>query len=433
MDYGFSIPTRGSLGNRESVLALAKLGEELGFAYLAIPDHIVIPREIHSLYPYNTERKMVGAADGDCLEQLTLMAYLAAVTTRIRLLTSVMVIPHRPPVLTAKMLATIDVLSQGRATIGCGVGWLQEEFEAIGAPPFSERGKVTDEYLQVFKTLWTQDDARFEGKYARLENIIFLPKPVQKPRPPLWIGGESPAALRRVVALGDAWYPIGSNPQFPLNTAQRYSEAISRLRAEAARAKRDPNSIELNFWASWYKEGQTLTIEDGQRQAFTGSDAEVAQDIEAYRSLGVRHLLLNFARPTLSESLAAMERFAANVLPLKHEPCQRSIRAHDACTARRNRARGEFTGAALGECRLPDRYRIAQPGQGRAGLRANQFAARTRGRLVRDLSRRRRCRLHSRVERTLCGTAQYGGGGARRTQQQNIDRYHRAAGAAQGR
>jgi probable F420-dependent oxidoreductase len=316
MDYGFSIPTRGSLANRESVVALAKRGEELGFAYLAIPDHIVIPREIHSPYPYNVERKMVGAADGDCLEQLTLMAYLAAATTKIRLLTSVMVVPHRPPVLTAKVLATIDVLSQGRVTVGCGVGWLQEEFEAIGAPAFAERGKVTDEYLLAFKALWTQDDPHLEGNYARLGNTIFLPKPVQKPHPPLWIGGESPAALRRVVALGDAWYPIGSNPQFPLNTVQRYADALARLREEAARAKRDPRSIELNFWASWYKEGQSLTVEDGQRQAFTGTDAEVAQDIQAYRSLGVRNLLFNFARPTLKESLAALERFAANVLPL---------------------------------------------------------------------------------------------------------------------
>jgi probable F420-dependent oxidoreductase len=316
MDYGFSIPTRGALANRESVLAMARRGEELGFAYLAIPDHIIIPREIRSPYPYNEERKMVGAEDGDCLEQLTVMAYLAAATTKIRLLTSVMVVPHRPPVLTAKVLATIDVLSQGRVTVGCGVGWLQEEFEAIGVPPFAERGKVTDEYLQSFKALWTQDDPRFEGKYAKLENTIFLPKPAQRPHPPLWIGGESPAAFRRVIAFGDAWYPIGSNPQFPLNTVQRYADAIARLRDEAAQAKRDPSSIELNYWANWYKEGQTLTLQDGQRQVFTGNDPEVAQDIEAYRALGVRHLLFNFARPTLKESLAAMERFATKVLPL---------------------------------------------------------------------------------------------------------------------
>ena len=124
MDYGFSIPTRGAMATRESIVALARRGEELGFAYLAIPDHIVIPRQIASPYPYNTEHKMVGAAEGDCLEQLVLMAYLAAATTRIRLLTSVMVVPHRNPVFTAKALATIDILSQGRVTVGCGAGWM---------------------------------------------------------------------------------------------------------------------------------------------------------------------------------------------------------------------------------------------------------------------------------------------------------------------
>jgi alkanesulfonate monooxygenase SsuD/methylene tetrahydromethanopterin reductase-like flavin-dependent oxidoreductase (luciferase family) len=196
------------------------------------------------------------------------------------------------------------------------VGWLKEEFEALNLPPFPERGKVTDEYLRIFKTLWTDPEPRFEGKYARFDNVLFLPKPVQKPYPPLWIGGESPAALRRVVALGDAWYPIGSNPEFPLNTVERYAQALQRLREEAARAQRDPASIDLTYWASWYKEGQTSKLEDGQRQVFTGSDADVAQDIVAFRALGVRHLLFSFARATLQESLAAMERFSAEVLPL---------------------------------------------------------------------------------------------------------------------
>ncbi len=314
MDFGFNIPTRGVLADRDSVLALARRGEELGFGYLAIPDHIVIPRQIDSPYPYNSQRKMIGAAEGDCLEQLTVMAYLAAATSRIRLLTSVMVVPHRSPVFTAKVLATIDVLSQGRVTVGCGAGWMDEEFRAIGAPPFAERGKVTDEYLRIFKALWTEDNPRFEGKYAQLRDVIFLPKPVQRPHPPLWIGGESPAALRRVVALGDAWYPIGSNPEFPLDTVARYTDAVARLRAEASRAGRDPASIELCYWASWYKEGRSHVLDTGERQLFTGTDEQVAEDIRTFRGLGVRHLLFNFVRGSLAESLAAMERFAGEVL-----------------------------------------------------------------------------------------------------------------------
>jgi len=231
-----------------------------------------------------------------------------------RLLSSVMVVPHRPPMFTAKALATLDVLSQGRVTVGIGAGWMEEEFRAIGAPPFSERGKVTDEYLRVFKALWTEDNPRFDGKYVQFDNVSFLPKPVQKPHPPIWVGGESPPAVRRTVALGDAWFPIGSNPEFPLNTVERFSQGIERLHEEARRAGRDPATIALAYWASWYKEGQTLALDNGQRQLFTGSDADVIQDIAAFRGLGVRHLLFTFARPTLAESITAMERFSDKVL-----------------------------------------------------------------------------------------------------------------------
>lgn len=317
MDFGINIPTRGALATRDAVLALTQLGEKLGFSYAAIPDHIIIPHSIDSPYPYNVERKMVGASDGDCMEQLMVMSYLAAATTRIRLLTSIMVVPHRNPVFAAKALATIDVLSQGRITVGCGAGWMEEEFVAIGGiPPFKERGKVTNEYLRIFKSLWTEDRPEFHGDYAQFANVSFLPKPVQKPHPPLWIGGESPAALRRVAALGDAWYPIGSNPQFPLDTVQRYQQGLGRLRQEAEQFGRDPSGIDLAYWANWYQEGQTLTTDSGERRLFSGEDEQVAQDIRELQSCGTQHLLFNFVRGTLEQSLTAMERFAATVLPL---------------------------------------------------------------------------------------------------------------------
>jgi probable F420-dependent oxidoreductase len=316
MDFGFQIPTRGSLGNAESVLALAKRGEALGFTYLAIPDHIVIPRSIESVYPYNEAGKMAGTAGGDCLEQLAVLAYLAAITQKARLLTSVMVVPHRSPVFTAKALATIDLLSHGRVTVGCGAGWMEEEFKAIGAPPFAERGKATDEYLRIFKELWTAENPRFAGEYARFDQIGFLPKPVQKPHPPLWIGGESPAAMRRTARFGDAWYPIGSNPQYPLNTVDRFVAGIAQLRQEARSCGRDPESITLAYWANWYNEDNPASIDAGKRLLFTGTDADIVEDIQQLRQIGVRHLLFSFQRATLPQSLASMERFAAKVLPL---------------------------------------------------------------------------------------------------------------------
>ena len=320
MDFGFSIPTRGAVASTQSIDAFAKRGEALGFRYFALADHIVIPRQIDSLYPYSKDRKMTGAASGDCMEPLSVMAYLAAVTSKARLLTSVMVVPHRQPVLAAKMLATIDVLSGGRVTVGCGAGWMAEEFVAIGAPPFGERGKVMDEYLAIFKELWTKDAPQFEGKYARFSNISFLPKPVQKPHPPLWIGGESPAAIRRAARLGDGWYPIGSNPEFPLNTLARYKAAVGSLRAEAEQNGRDSTKIDLAYWANWYRENQMVTTDNGDRHLMTGNANAIADDIARLGEVGVRHCLFNFQRDTLAESIAAMERFAADVMPLAARP-----------------------------------------------------------------------------------------------------------------
>ena len=191
MEFGFGIPTRGPMATPEGVAALAKKGEELGFAIISVSDHVIIPKAIASTYPYNESGTFMGSPSGECMEQLTLLTFLAGITSSARLLTSVMVVPHRPPVLTAKMLATIDVLSKGRLIVGCGVGWMREEFEAIGTPPYDKRGAVSDEYIRAFKELWTNDNPTFNGKYCSFANIAFAPKPVQKPHPPIWVGGRA--------------------------------------------------------------------------------------------------------------------------------------------------------------------------------------------------------------------------------------------------
>jgi alkanesulfonate monooxygenase SsuD/methylene tetrahydromethanopterin reductase-like flavin-dependent oxidoreductase (luciferase family) len=137
---------------------------------------------------------------------------------------------------------------------------------------------------------------------------------VQKPHPPIWVGGESPAALRRTVEMGDAWYPIGSNPAFPLDTAARFSAGVAKLRERADRAGRDPATIGLAYWAPWYKAGQAAKVEGGERMAFTGSDADLLEDIAAFEAIGVSSLLFTFIRPTLEETLASMDRFAQDIL-----------------------------------------------------------------------------------------------------------------------
>ena len=318
MDVGFTIPTRGPLASAEGVAALARRADELGYAHLAVPDHVVVPRSIDSRYPYSATGEFPGAASGACFDQFTLLAFVAALNSTARLLTSVTVIPHRGAVHTAKTVATIDVLSGGRMILGVGAGWMKEEFEALGAPPFEARGQVTDEYLQAFKLLWTEDDPRFDGEHVRFANISFLPKPVQKPHPPIWVGGESPAALRRTVRYGDTWFPIGNNPRHALDTVARFAQGCDNLRAVAEKHNRDPQSIGLAFFANWFDETKTLEAKNGERHLLTGNAEQVAEDIRGLADLGVTDLTLNFQRDTLARSLDSMQHFAEVIRPLAH-------------------------------------------------------------------------------------------------------------------
>ena len=212
MQFGFGAPISGPLSTPDNLAHIVVEGEAMGYDYATISDHVVIPRDIEAKYPYSDTGEFPSRSRGDRHEQLTAVAFIAGKTSRLRLVTSVTVVPHRPAVLQAKMLATIDVLSNGRLTFGIGAGWMKEEFHALGVPPFPERGAVTDEYLDAFRELWTKDDPRFEGRHVKFADILFEPKPVQKPHPPIWVGGESGPALRRTARIGDAWYPIGTNP-----------------------------------------------------------------------------------------------------------------------------------------------------------------------------------------------------------------------------
>src|SRR5437660_6346540 len=173
MRYGFYLPTRGQTATPEALETLVKRGESLGFASVMIADHPVFPVTIKSRYPYTVSGVFPG--QGDALDQLSLMAFVAAKTSRLRLVTSVMIVPYRNPVVTAKALATIDVLSHGRVTVGVGVGWLREEFEALGSPEFERRGSVSDEYLKIFKALWTSSPASFAGEFYQFADVQCLP------------------------------------------------------------------------------------------------------------------------------------------------------------------------------------------------------------------------------------------------------------------
>ena len=168
MEFGLGIPTRGPLADPASIEAIATRAETLGFSWLAVSDHLIVPRAIDSRYPYSDSGAFPGAATGECLEQFTLLAFLAAITTRPRLLTSVTVVPHRGAIETAKLVSTIDNLSSGRLTFGVGAGWMEEEFKALQTPPFAARGKVTDEVIEACRVLWKEDAPAYDGEHHLL-------------------------------------------------------------------------------------------------------------------------------------------------------------------------------------------------------------------------------------------------------------------------
>jgi len=306
MRFGFYLPTRGKTATPEALEALLARGEALGFASVVIADHIVFPVTIESKYPYTVSGAFPG--QGDALEQLALMAFVAGKTRALRLISSVMIVPHRNPVVTAKMLATIDVLSRGRVTVGVGVGWLREEFEALGTPPFDRRGAVSDEYIRIFKTLWTEDPASFRGEFYRFDALHCLPHPVQNPHPPIWVGGHSKVALRRVARLGDGWHPVGANPAVPLRLAE-LGASIEELYRLTEVEKRDPSKLTVSFKAPLYDPSQRVEG-GGERRPFTGSPQAIADDVAAFGRLGVSELIFDFRSESLDESLERMDHFA---------------------------------------------------------------------------------------------------------------------------
>lgn len=314
MKYGFTLPGRGPLATPDNLALIARRGEELGYDSVLTGDHIVVPRHISSPYPYTEDGAFPGSSTGEAMEQLTVLAFLAGQTRTIRLVTSVIIVPHRNPLVAAKALATLDVLSKGRVVVGVGVGWMREEFAALGLPPFAERGAVTDEYIRAFKELWTSDNPTFDGKYCRFSDISFLPKPVQKPHPPIWVGGESRRAIRRTAQLADGWYPIDANPQFPMGEPAQFQAGLQRLATAAREAGRDPASIEIIFRTHAY-ELHANGAGPASSYPFRGSAAKIAADIRQYAALGVSYLVLDFLRlsSSLEEMLQHMEAFATQV------------------------------------------------------------------------------------------------------------------------
>src|SRR5262247_3198264 len=199
MQVGVWIPNCRHLATPENIRGAAVRAEELGYDSVWVSDHVVVPRA------------NIGNFGEGIFDPLVTLGVIAGATRRVQLGTTVLIVPYRNAVVTAKMVSSLDALSGGRVVLGIGAGWVAAESAMLGVP-FAERGPMTDEHLRAMQELWTSNTPSFAGKYTQFSGLVFEPKPVQKPHPPIWVGGHSRAALRRTVEFGAAWHPINRPP-----------------------------------------------------------------------------------------------------------------------------------------------------------------------------------------------------------------------------
>ena len=264
--------------------AVAHKAEELGFESLWIPEHIILPVKYKSPYPYASSGRMPAPPETPLHDPMLALAFVAGITTRIRLATGVFVLPIRNPFTTAKAVASLDVLSGGRFIFGIGIGWLEEEFAAVGMN-FQDRALRSREYVALMKELWSKEDPVYAGKTVRVEGVRFMPKPVQKPHPPLVFGGHTEPSLKRAARLGDGWYGIAES----LDETRR---VIARLR-EHERAFERTLPLELTVSP---RLGGPLTVDQ----------------VKQLSEMGVTRIL--YGGGPAREQISAMEKFRDDVM-----------------------------------------------------------------------------------------------------------------------
>jgi len=292
MDIGCHLPTQGPLATGEALTTFCRAAEARRVASLWVSDHVIFPRHEAPGYPGG---RFPHPPDRAYLEPVVVLAAAAVCTKIARLGASVFILGHRHPIVMAKMLTSIDALSNGRLICGVGVGWWKEELDMLGVP-FHQRGRQADEILRAFKILWSETNPTLDGEFFKFRDLGFAPKPVQKPHPPIWVGGDSPGAFRRVVALGDGWHATSKTPA-------QLREALVKLRAAAEAAKRPFESIELS-------------VRFGITDAMLADSKQAVVDVLAeYKRIGLTHVVLEFRRDDLARMLEILDLVTGTIRP----------------------------------------------------------------------------------------------------------------------
>ena len=288
VQFGIMLPHFGSAAQPGMVQTVAREAEELGFDSVWVGDHMIVP---------STERYITNFV----YDPFIVMATAAAVTERVRIGVSVLVIPYRHPVVMARMISTLDQMSRGRVILGAAVGWMKQECSALGLD-VHERGARTDEYLDCMAALWDTDPTTFHGRWVHFDDMRQRPKPLQDPFP-IWIGGQSPAAIRRAAVRGNGWLPNceGRNS---------FAKSVATYREACERAGRPAGTICMRTHME--PEGESAKSD---RPDFTGTDAQIAEDIDTFAALGADHIQFAPRVRSVDQQLDAMRRLAHDIFP----------------------------------------------------------------------------------------------------------------------
>ena len=296
MKFGVWIPNCRHLATPEIIRGAAVRAEQLGYDSVWVSDHVVVP---------HANIKNFGET---IFDPLVTLGVIAGATSRVRLGTTVLIVPYRNAVVTAKMISSLDALSGGRVVFGIGAGWVAAESAMLGVP-FGERGPMTDEYLEAMQELWTKPSPSFDGKYTRFSRLSFEPKPIQKPHPPIWVGGHSKAALRRTAQFGAAWHPINRSPE-ELRAGRAELARLCQARGRAA-----PPAITLRNDVRIVGPGEAAPTSTHGGRVIAGEPARLVEQIAELAECGVEHLVLEFLASDGSVLDAQMGAFAERVRP----------------------------------------------------------------------------------------------------------------------
>ncbi|MFN8632706.1 MAG: LLM class F420-dependent oxidoreductase [Chloroflexota bacterium] len=308
MKIGIHLGNNGASASAESIATLAARAEELGFDSVWVSDHIAIPTQIESVYPYGPPGSFSPEHTQNFWEAFSVLAFVAGMTKRVELGTSVIVLPQRPPLLIAKQWATLDALSGGRAILGVGAGWMREEFDALGfGGLFDKRGVATDEAIRTFRAAWTTDGPiEMAGQAYQFKPVLMWPKPARPGGLPIWIGGHGRRSIRRAAELGDGWQPLRIS-------SEEITGHLGYLHQQLERYGRKPSDVTVSLGVLASTHGSNAGAAEWE---LAGDPDQCADKVVRYVKAGVEHFLVNCPRgSSLAAMLEAYEFVAREVRP----------------------------------------------------------------------------------------------------------------------